>query len=366
MPECVIPTLPPGTSNPNPLTTESLVIAAAFSPGILYAVDRQTGLPRWSRRISKLGSDAVVAQGNVLYACSSHTVHAVREETGEELWSYCPHGTGAEHTYCVPAVGQDGVYFGDRSSMIHRLDRRSGEVVWANVYQEAGGGHINGGVLLTNEGVIAASNAGKLFLVDHKSGAPVWSVDLDGPSILQPLQLGSFAVAATTETVFFVNLRDGSVHHSQHFHERRILSVCVSPQAVFVLTRSNLDEERTSGSGVDPLVRVHALFPNTTQREYAAERHMTDLRWEGELDALVLTGIVGLQIVDSTSGDVLWDAGNDWYMAGLASARDGNLYAMAAPALAPGGVLMSFSGVRSTVEANRRSSSSGQVQTNAP
>ena len=95
--------------------------------GFMYAVDRTAGTLRWrfDHEVSWANTTAAVSDG-VLYAGTSDGlfVHAVDEETGNELWRT----TTAGRVFGSPSLAGNNTYVADQSGILYVLSRTTGEV----------------------------------------------------------------------------------------------------------------------------------------------------------------------------------------------------------------------------------------------
>ena len=94
--------LPPSNNRPNPRVIDGLVVVSVFAPGAICALDRKTGLLVWRREFPKFASAAVYDANGTLFANTPNTLHALEPETGNTVWSFCPHGDSGETMYSAP------------------------------------------------------------------------------------------------------------------------------------------------------------------------------------------------------------------------------------------------------------------------
>lgn len=107
--------LPPSTTRPNPCVAGERLFVSVFSPGAICALDRSTGNLVWRREMQSLGSEAVVFEGGLLFAKSSHTLYALDPSTGESRWEFCPYGDKGEWIYSHPVLNEGRLFIGDRA-----------------------------------------------------------------------------------------------------------------------------------------------------------------------------------------------------------------------------------------------------------
>lgn len=138
-----------GNGPPSPVVASGLVFVPTETE--LYAIEADSGEPRWTRRISSrdrgvlthpaVGDGRVIIgewTGAISIEAENVGVRAYDATTGEQLWTNSPRGRpgGINRIQDTPAVRSDAVYVTSERGEIHRLDAGTGEFVWTHSLDE--------------------------------------------------------------------------------------------------------------------------------------------------------------------------------------------------------------------------------------
>lgn len=148
--------------------------------GTVRAFDAKTGQPRWSftRTVgvsARFGLDGYVAISGdtALVTSDSGAVYALVAASGKQRWVYAL-TTADTHVYTTPAVGGGLVYVASAgpNSSLYALDIASGKVRWSA--EQAGG--FDGQPLLVGQTLYVGANLADTFhAYDAQTGASLWS-----------------------------------------------------------------------------------------------------------------------------------------------------------------------------------------------
>lgn len=198
-----------------PAVAGDLVVFPSTS-GQLLAVDRATGVERWSAQVagSRIGraialirdmtGEPVIAGEMVVAGTASGRIAAFARATGLPLWS---HDDGA---MSAPVVAGNSVFAIDDASRLIRLDRANGARIWAVPLPEFVDARVKKqeqvwahyGPVLAGGRLVVASSDGVLRSFDPASGALVGQAAIPGGAATAP------AVAGGT---LYVTSRDGTL-----------------------------------------------------------------------------------------------------------------------------------------------------------
>lgn len=92
---------------PNPPTVQDETVYTGTADGSVYAVDMMTGEPRWQFETAYLFTSRPTVTDDTVYVGSSHHLHAIERDTGNERWSVEFTGTITE-SVSFPVVTRDG------------------------------------------------------------------------------------------------------------------------------------------------------------------------------------------------------------------------------------------------------------------
>jgi hypothetical protein len=215
LPDVKFAVQPPDNTRPNPLATDDKLFVSVLFPGAVCALQRDSGRMIWRRELEKFSGSAVYLHSGRLFANSSHTLYALRPDSGETLWSFCPYGTEGEWIYSSPTVYQDKLYIGDRKGFLHCLDSGTGETIWSKCTNREGNPSVNSTPAIVNGLVIVPTNAKVVVAYDAITGEDAWEQSVDRASTFGPLLHNGLLAVVTVESLYLLDSADGQVR--QHF-----------------------------------------------------------------------------------------------------------------------------------------------------
>ena len=291
--------------------------------GLFYAIDLETGRPRWTFE-TELGftAPAAVREGRVYVGDIEGVFFCLDSATGAKLWSFQSEAeiNGAPNFY------QDQVLFGSQDATLYALDARSGELVWKHQIED----QIRCAPTIAEGHAFLAGCDGRLHIIDLSQGKAIAQVPIGGPTGSTPAALGDRVFfGAESGTFFGINWREARVDWK--YQDPRRAQPFRSSAAV--------TDELVVFGGRDKF--VHAVDPQTGE-----------LLWtfptRGRVDSSpVLVGdrlFVGsadgrLYALDKQTGEKRWeyDAGRDFVASPAVAAgrlvigaTDGTLYCFGA------------------------------------
>lgn len=202
---------PPIRGRCNPLAAGRLVIFTRFSPGILIALERDTGNLAWELELPGYGSNAGTTDGETFFGGSVTTLFAIELDTGSVRWSFAPTTSSREAIYSAPTLAGDLVIIGDRAGLLHALDRETGQPVWSVLTSEKSNNQVNGVPVVSGDSVLVTDNTRCLHCFDYASGERRWRTELDDFESGEP-RLHQGALWLTTQrSVSAYSVVDGSL-----------------------------------------------------------------------------------------------------------------------------------------------------------
>jgi len=133
----------------------------------LYAIDAQTGEPRWSYKTrGSIVSTPAVANGLVYFGSWDKKLYALDALTGKLKWSY-------ETGDCInssPLVVNGTVFFGSWDKKLYALGAMTGKLKW--VYKT--GGRVLGSATVANAVIYFGSEDNNWYAIDAATGQLRW------------------------------------------------------------------------------------------------------------------------------------------------------------------------------------------------
>lgn len=180
---------------------EGDLVVFPFASGQLLAVDRETGIERWSGQVAgtrpgravssirDMSGDPVIAGDRVYGGTSSGRIAAFERATGMQIWS-------AREGAVSPVIAAGNAVFAvnDQNQLV-RLDAATGGLVWARNlpwYQDSKVKkqdriYAQYGPILAGGRLIVASSDGVIRLFDPASGGVVGQVEIPGGAATAPV-----------------------------------------------------------------------------------------------------------------------------------------------------------------------------------
>ncbi|QCC52716.1 outer membrane protein assembly factor BamB family protein [Halapricum salinum] len=179
-----------------PAVTSEMVITGS-QDGWIYALDRQNGSERWSRKtdlFDSVSAGAAVADGTVYVGDERGFVYAFAATDGSKQWRYRCQGAIENAVSVVDGT----VYASDATGRVYALDASDGSEQWVFDSESAG----TSSVAVTDEAVYVGSEDGFLYALDVYDGSESWSYQT----------AGAVHAPAVANGVVYAGSEDGSVY----------------------------------------------------------------------------------------------------------------------------------------------------------
>lgn len=335
---------PPATSRPNPLLVDSLLVAVAWAPGAILAVDRGIGRPVWRRPMSPLAYDSVYHADGVLYAHEFHTLHALDAHDGRSLWRWSPAELEGESLYAGPCYERGRLFIGDRAGCFWCIDARTGKAVWRQQPSPEEPRPITTtGIVL---GDLLVGTTGDDLAVAYKTdtGEEVWRQELDGPGSGELFRFRGNIALRTFWSVYLLSPKDGHVVRRWHWRARYVRQLVCTRDTLLVVN------QRVTGSmsmapsavlfasaAVSPQRTLVGLGPEAERFSHPSPRAVVGLRWSDETGLVYESRSDGLGIIDPQTGervhDILFPPQRSHGQCGVVDVHDGVIYLLSSGAL---------------------------------
>ncbi len=112
----------------HPVIREGVIYVQWLGDHTLFAVDLETGKPRWSyskKPFDHVANSSVVIDSGVVYHASRH-LFALDEQSGRPLWKFSPEIMFS----AAPVIDEKVVISGNREAVVYGIDKRNGKELW--------------------------------------------------------------------------------------------------------------------------------------------------------------------------------------------------------------------------------------------
>ena len=208
---------PTGVTGVAAPAVEGDLVIFPFASGQLLAVDRETGIERWTAQVagSRVGravayirdmtGEPVIAGDRVYAGTSSGRIGAFERATGMEIW------TAKEGAVSPVLAAGNAVFAINDQNQLVRLDAATGGLVWArnlpwytdSKVRKQDRIYAHYGPILAGGRLITASSDGVLRAFDPASGRVVGQVEIPGGAATAPVVAGG---------TLYVTGRDGLLY----------------------------------------------------------------------------------------------------------------------------------------------------------
>ena len=325
---------PPFGCFPNPVVHDDLVVATAFSPGVVCAVDKNTGERRWQRRLAELGRLPIVA-GGCLLVKDSNSLLSLSAKTGRILWKFTHEGESAES---LPVYTYRGIFIGDRDGVLYCISAKTGQEIDSIQPSRAWNAAAHATGLVWEDLFITTTNAKLGIAYDLTTGEQVWRQRLPNRSIYQVLMYEGMVLIRTTKALYGLSPRTGEIVQRWYWRGMKIQSVAVTGSTLCVAISN--EPGRDEQSPAHPRNEILGVRMDRVQWRLPYPRSSgIALRWDPETRLLYEAMYCGLGIVNPETGkrnalltgftSVLhWHTGQPDNEVGLPSAENDRLYVL--------------------------------------
>jgi outer membrane protein assembly factor BamB len=258
---------------------------------------------------------------------TSNTLFALRPDSGETLWSFCPYGTEGETIYSSPSAHRDRIYIGDRCGWLHCLSTSSGTSLWKRRTNRARNNDINSTPLVMDGLVVVTTNAKTAVAYDARSGELVWKQQLDGPSTFGPL-VHKGLILAVSDSVYLLS-RTGKVRHRFSW-DQRIQQVESTPRRIVVSFPSkSLWRKADPSREPEPSKMTFLVAKSGKQSTTPFLNFCACIRYSPATSLLYLSHISGVDVYHPGTGTVLYRLEGNHFRNGVApvDVKDRKIYA---------------------------------------
>ncbi|HIE53535.1 MAG TPA: hypothetical protein EYP85_17420 [Armatimonadetes bacterium] len=178
-----------------PVVGQGTVYIGSYD-GNFYALDAETGAPRWTVALDSVIRAAAALSGELVFVPTEQgQLYALEVTTGERQWVR----TLASSPLTAPIVEGTRVYVGTTQGRVYALDCARGEIVW----QVGLEGAVRGSGAVVGERIYLGTQGGYFFALNAITGETCWHYPVGQAVVSSP--------AVAEEKVYFGAL-DGQVY----------------------------------------------------------------------------------------------------------------------------------------------------------
>jgi outer membrane protein assembly factor BamB len=339
LPDVKFAVLPSSNNRPNPLAVEDRLYASVFAPGAICSLERDKGKLIWRRSLHKYSGAAVSLHQQSLLTHTPTTVFALKPESGETRWSFCPYGDKGEVIYSSPTGFKDYVYVGDRPGYLHCLDANDGKTVWKKLTNRAENSNVNSTPVIVNNLVLVTTNASTIVAYESASGKLAWKRELDGPSTYGPVLHGEL-VLAVSDSLYAFNPRTGGLRRRLSWKGRKVQQADSTGKGITVMfwpetPKTKLPPDKREAEKIaakeEPSVTLAFVAKSGKRHLQNVAAFCPSFRYERNTGFIYLSHLHGVDVIHATTGAIAYhlttDEGNGNGL-GLVDVKDRIMYVL--------------------------------------
>lgn len=276
--------------------------------GRLYAVDAETGVEKWNRRLDTISTSAPAIADHTVYVGAWEELYALSTDTGEVRWKFEPERGSDDSYYADPVVYGGTIYFGGRHNL-YALDSHNGKEKWK--LKLSG---VTASVPTVYDGMLyigSYSPDGRvdtyLYALDSQTGQEIWKRKVRGDGIRGAIAVadGVLYVGTTDDGLLALDATNGQEKWRYYPGSGVTTGPAVAYDLVYITDRGRLyavdaqtgkEKWAHEGGGIlysDPVIAEGVVYYTTS--EPGSDSSMADVKPKGYLHA-----------VDAQSGHELW------------------------------------------------------------
>jgi outer membrane protein assembly factor BamB len=177
----------------DPLVIDSMLVIgtdggdADSTFGEIFAFDLASGRVLWKRSTTDgIVSDMCRMGDRLLAVTRADSLLCLDAATGRLVWSYRGDGPLYEIAYRSPAVAGDRVFFPGSDGTVHALDAGSGRLLWKRDLRD----RITTGILALGDELFLGASGVQVYRLRQRTGAIEARLNLDGPTLGPPTLVG--------------------------------------------------------------------------------------------------------------------------------------------------------------------------------
>ncbi len=194
------------------LSTDNETVFVTTFRGIVFALDTDTGTPRWIRDAGSKVVGGVAVDGDTLYfGTKDKNLYAVDARTGDRIWSFAARG----EVWSTPTVDGGVVYITSLDGTVYALDKATGTPTWT--FDGASSG-IAAQPAVADGTVYVGAFDNRFYALNASDGTMKWSLKGDNWFWAKPVVHEGVVFAASLDgKVYAVNADDGSAAWAKPF-----------------------------------------------------------------------------------------------------------------------------------------------------
>ncbi|MBX7222951.1 MAG: PQQ-binding-like beta-propeller repeat protein [Blastocatellia bacterium] len=211
-------------------TESGEIVVIGLENGTVCGLRRMDGILQWTFNGEKVTPGSVTCVGETAYLGGENGgLLAIKTANGEKLWQVQAQGKLGR-----PGLDETSVYVGSSNGYFFAFDQKSSKLKW----KRRTGAAITAAPLVEDEQVLVASYDNFLYALNSRDGSLNWRQQLDGRLLFAPVRWGTEALAIAafdSNEVTLIEPVKGNVTARLLFGENRIWSPLVVTQDVLLV-----------------------------------------------------------------------------------------------------------------------------------
>ncbi|HLB22927.1 MAG TPA: PQQ-binding-like beta-propeller repeat protein [Dehalococcoidia bacterium] len=187
------------------LSSDGETVYVTTFRGMVFALDTDTGTPRWVRDAGSQIVGGVAVDGDMLFfGTKDKRLYAIDARTGERTWAFEAKG----EVWSTPTLDGGAVYITSLDGTVYAIDKAAGTATWT--FEGARSG-IAAQPVVADGAVYVGAFDNRLYALNAADGTMKWSIKGDNWFWAKPVVEGGIVYAASLDgKVYALRAEDGS------------------------------------------------------------------------------------------------------------------------------------------------------------
>lgn len=222
----------------NPLIFGKVLVAIAFSPGLIYGLNKKDGQILWKYSLKGLTHGGLRSYEGHVYGNTSRQIVCLRPRDGKVIWTRSFPTTDNTTVSSGLEIKEDCLYFGDSQGYLHCLCAQTGQSLWKTFSGNKWNDTLSARPLAHKSRVYTSNSCKKISAFDKKNGQRLWSLNTVGAGAYQPTVLGDRLVTYSDELISVISLSKKKMLAKESISTSNTQRSLTLPQGIFTIEKT--------------------------------------------------------------------------------------------------------------------------------